>query len=142
MGGWLRSRPSSLFIKAFQDGLVARLPQEAQQIVWAEPHAGGVGHGVEVDPVVASLDQVLVQDQAHALVPIEEQSEGGGTSLPHLRAGGDPGASARRGLGTGGHLSHLQPLQHGRLVGEAQVSAADAQLLGQVVEVDLRSARG
>lgn len=33
---------------------------------------------------------------------------------------------------------HLQLLQHGRLIGKAQVSAAHAQLLGELVEVDLR----
>lgn len=33
---------------------------------------------------------------------------------------------------------HLQLLQHGRLISKAQVAAADAELLGEVVEVDLR----
>lgn len=41
---------------------MTRLFQEAQQIVWTEAHSGGVGHGVKVDMIVASLHQVLVQD--------------------------------------------------------------------------------
>lgn len=64
---------------------MARLLQETQQIVWAEPHAGSVGHGVEVDTIMISLHQVLVQDEPNTVVLIEEQSESCSTSLPHLR---------------------------------------------------------
>lgn len=63
---------------------MTRLLQEAQQVVWAEPHGGGVGHGVEVDTVMASLHQVLVQDQSDTLILIKEQSEGCGAALAHL----------------------------------------------------------
>lgn len=64
---------------------MARLLQETQQIVWAEPHAGSVGHGVEVDTIMVSLHQVLVQDEPNTVVLIEEQSQSCSTSLPHLR---------------------------------------------------------
>lgn len=37
--------------------------------------------------------------------------------------------------------SHLEFLQHGRLVCKAQVAAADTELLGEVVEVHLRGNR-
>lgn len=66
---------------------MARLLEEAQQVVRAQPHGGGVGHGVEVDPLVASLHQVPVQDAPHTVVLVEEQSESGRTALTHL--GGD-----------------------------------------------------
>lgn len=64
---------------------MARLLQETEQIVWAEPHAGSVGHGVEVNMIMVSLHQVLVQDEPNTVVLIEEQSESCSTSLPHLR---------------------------------------------------------
>lgn len=126
---------------------MARLLQETQQVVWAEPHGGSVGHGVEVDTVMVSLHQVLVQDQPHTLVLIEEQSEGCGTSLPHLRAEEFREASEhnqQQKTPTRSLISHhLQLLQHGGLIGEAQVPAAHAELLGEVVEVDLgRDQRG
>lgn len=54
------------------------------------------------------------------------------------RTGPDPDPA--RGLGFWS-ASYLQLVQHGRLVGEAQVAAADAELLGEVVEVHLRSSR-
>lgn len=120
---------------------MARLLQETQQVVWAEPHGGSVGHGVEVDTIMVSLHQVLVQDQAHAVVLVEEQSESCGTSLPHLREQSRASEPPRwrcfrRGAA---HVSHhLQLLQHGRLISKAQVAAAHAELLGEVVEVDLR----
>lgn len=125
---------------------MARLLQETQQVVWAEPHGGSVGHGVEVDTVMVSLHQVVVQDQPHTLVLIEEQSEGGGTPLPHLRAQEFREASEhhQQHPPTRSLMSHhLQLLQHGGLIGEAQVPAAHAELLGEVVEVDLgRDQRG
>lgn len=37
--------------------------------------------------------------------------------------------------------SHLEFLQHGRLICEAQVAAADAELLGELIEVHLRKNR-
>ena len=130
---------------------MARFLQETQQVVWAEPHGGSVAHGVEVDAAVASVQQVLVQDQAHTVVLVEEQSESSGTSLPHLRGRTrvwtlETRSEARKACGaslTGLLISqHLQLLQHGGLIGKAQVAAADAQLLGEVVEVDLRGQRG
>lgn len=74
-----------VLLEALQDGFVSRLLEEAQQVVWPEPHAGGVGHGVEVDHLVASLHQVPVQDELHTLVLIKEQSESRRTPLTHLR---------------------------------------------------------
>lgn len=67
---------------------MSRLFEEAQQVVWSEPHGGGVGHGVEVDHLVASLHQVPVQDELHALVLVEEQSQSRRTALTHLRGDG------------------------------------------------------
>lgn len=72
---------------------MSRPLQEAQQVVRSEPHGGSVGHWVEVDPVVASLNQVLVQDQPYALVLIEEQSQSSCTALTHLRTEGRNRAS-------------------------------------------------
>lgn len=64
---------------------MSRLLEEAQQVVWSEPHGGGVGHGVEMDHLVASLHQVPVQNELHTPVLIEEQSESRRTALTHLR---------------------------------------------------------
>lgn len=83
-----RCRSSLVLVKALQDGVMARLLQETQQVIWAEPHGGSVGHGVEVDTIMVPLHQVLVQDQPHTVVLIEEQRERCGTSLPHLRGQG------------------------------------------------------
>lgn len=82
------SQPVPVLFEDLQDGLVSRLPEEAQQVVRPQPHAGGVGHGVEVDPLVASLHQVSVQDELHALVLVEEQSQSRGAALTHLRGDG------------------------------------------------------
>lgn len=74
-----------VLLEALQDGFVSRLLEEAQQVVWSEPHGGGVGHGVEIDHLVASLHQVPVQNELHTPVLIEEQSESRRTALTHLR---------------------------------------------------------
>lgn len=50
---------------------MSRLLEEAQQVVRPQPQAGGVGHWVEVDHLVASFHQVPVQDALHAPVLIE-----------------------------------------------------------------------
>lgn len=63
---------------------MARLPEEAQEVIWSQPHGGAVGHGVEVDHLVTPLQQVPVQDAGHAALLIEEQSESRGTTLTHL----------------------------------------------------------
>lgn len=49
--------------------------------------------------------------------------------------------SQTNGCGEVHSFHHLQLLQHGRLIGKAQVAAANAELLGEVVEVDLRRNR-
>lgn len=59
-------------------------PEEAQQVVGRQTHGGTVGHGVEEDHVVASFQQVLVQDQLHTLVLVEEHRERCGTALAYL----------------------------------------------------------
>lgn len=61
------------------------LLEEAQQVIRTEPHGGGVGHRVEVDHLVASFHQVPIQNELHALVLIEEQSESRRAALTHLR---------------------------------------------------------
>lgn len=76
--------PCRVLLEAFQDGLVSRLFEEAQQVIRSEPHGGGVGHGVEVDHLVSSFHQVPVQDKLHTLVFIEEQRQSRRTALTHL----------------------------------------------------------
>lgn len=64
----------SVLLEALQDRLVSGLLEEKEQVIRSQPHGGGVSHGVEVDHLVASLHQVLVQDELHTAVLIKEQS--------------------------------------------------------------------
>lgn len=73
-----------VLLEALQDRFVSRLLEETQQVEGAEPHAGSVGHGMEVDHVMSPFHQVPVQDHPDAPVLVEEQSEGRGTTLSHL----------------------------------------------------------
>lgn len=64
--------PGPALIKALQDGFMSCLLEEAQQVVWPQPHGGAVGHGVEIDPLMTPFHQVPVQNELYALVLVEE----------------------------------------------------------------------
>lgn len=100
--------------KVEDDGLVLRLPQKQEQILWFQAHGCAVGHGVEIYPLVTSACQVTVQHHLHTLLFITEERESCCTSL-----------------------ADLQLVQHQRLFSEPQVPTAETQTFGHVTKVHL-----
>lgn len=85
------------------------LLEEEQQVIRPQPHGGAVGHGVEVDHLVASLHQVPVQDELHAAVLIEEQSKSRRAALPHLTGDRKTRVTSGRSVL---HISHRLPFSN------------------------------
>ncbi len=111
---WSSSDLWSDSVEAQEDGLVSGLAQEAQQILWSEAQAGSVGHGVEVEPLVSAVGQVSVQHRRDAVLRVTEERESRGAAL-----------------------THLQCLQHQRLVRQTQVPGSQPQTLGHVAQTQL-----
>lgn len=95
------------------DGIVARGSHKLQEVVGAQAHGCRIGHGVEIDLLVAALQKSRVQHQRDG-PRVAEQGEG------------------RRAA-----LAHPQLLPQRRFLRKAQLPAPHPQFSSQVVQADL-----